>query len=1184
MKKLYKNVLILTIITLMIFTIISCKAKSVNDSGAYKNTDNSMYDVGYSTERYNAEEYNSIPENNYKSVLDYPISTFSADVDTASYSNIRRLINDGQRVDIGAVRIEEMINYFKYDYQNPKDDEPFSVTTELSECPWNKDSKLMLIGLKTKDIDFSKSPNSNLVFLLDVSGSMHSYDKLPLMQKAFKMLTANLTEKDKVSIVTYASDDRVVLEGISGNNSEIINEALDNLSAGGSTHGSKGITTAYELAEKYFIKGGNNRVILATDGDLNVGLTSESELEKLITEKKNSGVFLSVLGFGTGNIKDNKMETLADKGNGNYSYIDSLYEAKKVLVDEMGATLVTVAKDVKLQVEFNPANVKGYRLIGYENRLLSTEDFNDDKKDAGEIGAGHSVTALYEIVLNDSKMEISSTKLKYQSNESANNTDELLTINIRYKKPDSNVSDLKSMVVNKNDYKEQLPNNLKFACAVAEFGMILKESKFIVDTNYNNVLELLDEKIVNDDKYRLELIELVKKAAQIYSFNIDVKETSSLSKINNEDSTIGFAHFDKTKYNSEEIKVLGAFDKAEDIFAWFTAYSGFINGINNSTDINDEVSINGGTYYRVNIENINTINDLKNYLNNYFDEKTIEGLLSIKQENGDKKFDFFVEHKEKLYYLDGDIAQGSLNEVESQFTKIVKNNDNKFTISVDMVWKGIFHDETHKYVNYNYTYEKINDKWIFTNFVLPRTYCVKYGVEKPEVLIAGTSSDNEYTFTINKESGFFTLYKKHCSSSLIATKFEWLSEDQVPWESDIMELQDYWWDMEFNKLYILTGRNINPVSDIYCVDLDKGDITYYDTIRCNLRNINKNTNYIYFSDIPKFFDVYTSSEEEYIKKKYGNYIYNLRTNEKFYLSDSNNSMRELNDASVIFASNPKDEVIDISSYVDKNRINYINSIRKAIKKAHNNIEDTNIELYQIFITEQGNYQVVKINYDDCYNYCNYELWKVNNDKYEKVVENANNIFLTDNHKYLCVTNKNGDFKVYDNKFKLVINQNVYSDKLLNKYKSSTLDIGEYYIMDYDKHIFLTTKEEDNLVDVVNVNLTTKNISSLPYNIEFNYNNHFIDPSNGYMIYQTGPSVYDYSEYAKRIVLNFEGAQRSLMAINLLNTKQVTINSDNCLYVFFYPQKDSLTYNMYIKNVMSSDTEKTYNFDKEFMGE
>ncbi|HBD64798.1 MAG TPA: VWA domain-containing protein [Clostridiales bacterium] len=519
MRKIFKRQMISAFIAVMVLIVSGCSAHKANMTDSMKQNSNMLGEYYEATAEHNTEEYNSITENAYKSVADYPLSTFSADVDTASYSNIRRMINNGQAVDPGAVRIEEMINYFKYDYPIPGDDEPFSVTTELSECPWNKDSKLMLIGLKTKDIDFSKSPNSNLVFLLDVSGSMQDYNKLPLMQKAFKMLTAELTEKDRVSIVTYASNDRVVIEGVNGNDSESINEALDSLEAGGSTHGSKGIVTAYELSEKYFINGGNNRVILATDGDLNIGLTSESELERLITERKESGVFLSVLGFGTGNIKDNKMETLADKGNGNYSYIDSIYEAKKVLVDEMGATLVTVAKDVKLQVEFNPANVKGYRLVGYENRLLSSEDFNDDSKDAGEIGAGHSVTALYEIVLNDSQMEIPSVDLKYQSNDNTNkdSAEELLTIKIRYKNPYSDTSELMSIAVKKDDYKAEMPDNLRFAASVAEFGMILRESKYIGNIGYNNVLELLDEGTVKGDVYRVELVQLVKKAAEIYT-------------------------------------------------------------------------------------------------------------------------------------------------------------------------------------------------------------------------------------------------------------------------------------------------------------------------------------------------------------------------------------------------------------------------------------------------------------------------------------------------------------------------------------------------------------------------------------------------------------------------------------------------------------------------------------------
>jgi len=703
MKKISKRLIIIVVIIVMALNLVSCSASekatdSMMNANATKSDSSMLQEYeGFEVE-HNTEEYNSITENAYKSVANYPLSTFSIDVDTASYSNVRRLINDGQIVDTGAVRIEEMINYFKYDYPTPKENEPFSVTTELSDCPWNKDAKLMLIGLKTKDIDFSESPNSNLVFLLDVSGSMQDYDKLPLMQKAFKMLTSELTEKDKISIVTYASNDRIVIEGINGNDSETINEALDSLEAGGSTHGSKGIETAYELAEKYFIKNGNNRVILATDGDLNVGLTSESELGKLITEKKESGVFLSVLGFGTGNIKDNKMEVLADKGNGNYSYIDSIYEAKKVLVDEMGATLVTVAKDVKLQVEFNPANVKRYRLIGYENRLLSSEDFNDDKKDAGEIGAGHSVTALYEVIMNDSKMEIPSTTLKYQESENTNkdNVDELLTVNIRYKKPDINTSDLMTMVVNKNDYKEELPNNLKFAAAVAEFGMILRESKYIGDANFNNVLELLDEGIVNDDSYRLEFMELIKKAAEIY--NVNIIETFSEDKIISDEA------------------ILKTFSEAEFAYSWFTGYGEI--GLNNNY-----IEIDKNIYVEVKQDSIETKNDLKKYISKYFDEKTADDLLNTKV---DEKYNLFVEYEGKLYCFGGYVAQISYADAKKEF-KIIKNNDSKYTITADIKCKGVM-ASPEKSISYDYVYEKLdNNKWVFTNYQLPAKYCINNG-------------------------------------------------------------------------------------------------------------------------------------------------------------------------------------------------------------------------------------------------------------------------------------------------------------------------------------------------------------------------------------------------------------------------------------------------------------------------
>ena len=463
----------------------------------------------------NTEEYSTINETGFQSVATAPLSTFSADVDTASYSNLRRMIEFGyalEDIPEGAVRIEELLNYFSYDYNLPKGEEPFGVTTVMSDCPWNEDAKLLQIGLKTQEIDFSEAPASNLVFLLDVSGSMSDDNKLPLLQRSFGMLTDKLTEKDRVSIVTYASGDAVVLDGARGDEKEKIIMALDSLVASGSTNGSAGIQTAYALAEKHFIEGGNNRIILATDGDLNVGTTSESELKKLVTRKKESGVFLTVLGFGMGNIKDNKMETLADCGNGNYAYIDSLSEAKKVLVEEMGATLVTVAKDVKLQVEFNPAYVKGYRLLGYENRALTAEEFDDDKKDAGEIGAGHTVTALYEIIPVDSKQEVAQADLKYQQDASAGvKNGEWLNLKIRYKEPDKEESKLCAYPVMEEIYTKNPSQDFYFAAAVAEFGLIVRDSAYKKDASFENVRELLAKVDTEADDYKDEFKYLVKK-------------------------------------------------------------------------------------------------------------------------------------------------------------------------------------------------------------------------------------------------------------------------------------------------------------------------------------------------------------------------------------------------------------------------------------------------------------------------------------------------------------------------------------------------------------------------------------------------------------------------------------------------------------------------------------------------
>ena len=459
----------------------------------------------------NDEEYNYISENGYTAVSSAPLSTFSADVDTASYTNVRRMIDNGSDVPPDAVRIEEFINYFDYDYTDPADGEPFAVHTELSDCPWNDETELLMVGINTKGFDavLDERPAMTLVFLIDVSGSMYDDNKLPLVQKSFSMLTDNLTAADRVSIVTYAGSDEVVLEGADGNDRKKILRAINDLEAGGSTAGAAGINTAYDIAQKYFIDGGNNRVILATDGDLNVGLSSESELTRLIEEKRESGVFLSVLGFGTGNYKDNRLEALADYGNGNYSYIDSEKEAKKVLVDEMSGTLFTVAKDVKFQLEFNPANVKGYRLIGYENRVMAAEDFNDDTKDAGEIGAGHSVTVLYEIVLADSKMELGESKLKYASDSEGVMGDELLTVNIRYKEPEGSESKLLTYPVNKSLYSDKMSADMNFASCVAEFGMLLRNSRYIGDVTYKDVSAQLSKYDYSDDDYKDEFIYLV---------------------------------------------------------------------------------------------------------------------------------------------------------------------------------------------------------------------------------------------------------------------------------------------------------------------------------------------------------------------------------------------------------------------------------------------------------------------------------------------------------------------------------------------------------------------------------------------------------------------------------------------------------------------------------------------------
>ncbi|QCX38481.1 DUF3520 domain-containing protein [Aureibaculum algae] len=463
---------------------------------------------------YESESYKKIKENEFKHVSFSPLSTFSIDVDKAGYSNVRRLLNNGSSVPADAVKIEEMINYFDYDYPQPVDEHPFAINTELASSPWSKDSKILKIGLQGKEILNKNIPPSNLVFLIDVSGSMSNANKLPLLKSAFKLLVNQLRDEDKVSIVVYAGAAGVVLKPTSGSNKTKIIEALENLSAGGSTAGGEGINLAYKIAEQNFKKKGNNRVILATDGDFNIGASSDDAMEELIKEKRKSGIFLTALGFGMGNYQDSKLETLADKGNGNHAYIDTMQEAKRVLVTEFGGTLFTIAKDVKIQVEFNPNKIEAYRLIGYENRLLADEDFIDDKKDAGELGSNHSVTALYEIIPKGktSKFLKEIGDLKYSDNTSKDKfKDELVTIKFRYKKPKGTKSIEMVHVVKDNTIEfDNASNDLRFASAVALFGMKLRASQISKEISLDDIIKIA-ENAKGKDKfgYRSEFTRLV---------------------------------------------------------------------------------------------------------------------------------------------------------------------------------------------------------------------------------------------------------------------------------------------------------------------------------------------------------------------------------------------------------------------------------------------------------------------------------------------------------------------------------------------------------------------------------------------------------------------------------------------------------------------------------------------------
>ncbi len=471
---------------------------------------------------WNTEDYDLIVENAFQSPLTEQLSTFSVDVDRAAYSNIRSYITSNQMPPKDAVRIEEMINYFEYNYEQPSDEHPFNIVTEVANCPWQKDHQLLLVGLQGKKIPTENLPPSNLVFLIDVSGSMNDYNKLPLLQQSYKLLVDQMRPEDRVSIVVYAGSSGAVLPPTSGEEKIKIKNAINQLQAGGSTAGGEGIELAYKLAEENFIKNGNNRVILATDGDFNIGVSSDGALTRLIEEKRESGVFLTVMGFGHGNYMDNKMQKLANAGNGNHMYIDNIKEAQKVLVHEFGGTNFTIAKDVKIQIEFNPSEVQGYRLIGYENRMLESQAFNNDKKDAGEIGSGHAVTAIYEIIPEgvESQFLPSIDPLKYSSNKPTDKANkELATIKFRYKQPNGSKSILMTEVIDNKvkDFK-QSSENLKWACSVTQFGLLLRDSEFKGNSNFNSLYETsrsLVNKNNDQEGFKSEFVDLVKHVASL---------------------------------------------------------------------------------------------------------------------------------------------------------------------------------------------------------------------------------------------------------------------------------------------------------------------------------------------------------------------------------------------------------------------------------------------------------------------------------------------------------------------------------------------------------------------------------------------------------------------------------------------------------------------------------------------
>ncbi len=475
-----------------------------------------MYVQSSTYDNQQNEEYSQFAENKFRLAKEEPLSTFSVDVDAASYSNMRRFINRGALPNKDAVRIEELINYFTYNYPEPAGNDPVRITTEVGSCPWNEQNRLVKIGLKARDIPSDNLPASNFVFLIDVSGSMYGATRLDLVKSSLKLLVNNLREKDRVAIVVYAGAAGEVLPSTSGENSQKIKEALENLTAGGSTAGGAGIKLAYKIAKKNFIKCGNNRIILCTDGDFNVGVSSKDDLQKMIEEERKSGVFLSILGYGMGNYKDSKMQTLAQAGNGNHAYIDNLQEANKVLVNEFGSTMYTVAKDVKLQIEFNPSKVQAYRLVGYETRLLNKEDFNDDTKDAGEMGAGHTVTAFYEIIPVGVKSNLMGNvdPLKYQDEKKNEKVlksihRDLLTVKLRYKQPDGDTSKKIELPLIDNE-RNNVSEDFRFAAAVAMFGQILKKSQYNAEGSYDKAIALAKTGFGNDQQgYRREFVRLM---------------------------------------------------------------------------------------------------------------------------------------------------------------------------------------------------------------------------------------------------------------------------------------------------------------------------------------------------------------------------------------------------------------------------------------------------------------------------------------------------------------------------------------------------------------------------------------------------------------------------------------------------------------------------------------------------